>query len=102
MAPIRFWSERPSMFAFIEALVLLANPAALREMKVPAQIAAISTNPEPSAVIWSAQLQRYLVVSDDTGLRERGTYHAPWLFTMNAKGELDAEPLRIEGIESLQ
>jgi hypothetical protein len=41
-----------------------------------------------------------VVVSDDTGLPGRDN-HAPWLFTMDERGRVDEQPLRIEGLTSV-
>jgi hypothetical protein len=41
-----------------------------------------------------------VVVSDDTGFEDHNE-HAPWLFTMTARGELDAAPLVVAGIDQL-
>ena len=43
---------------------------------------------------------RFILVSDDTGtLTEQE--HAPWLFTMTRTGQVDAEPLRLTGVEGV-
>ncbi|MCW5981108.1 MAG: HlyD family efflux transporter periplasmic adaptor subunit [Bryobacteraceae bacterium] len=55
---------------------------------------------EPSGIIWAERLQRYILVSDDTGL-ESANDNAPWVFTMSRDGEVDAEPLVIEGVEAV-
>ncbi len=51
---------------------------------------------EPSGLVWVSSLDRYIVVSDETGVdRAR-----PWLFTMSRRGVIDPEPLVIEVIEN--
>lgn len=55
---------------------------------------------EPSALVWWAARERYVVASDDTGLAD-ASEHAPWLFLMDASGRLDAEPLIIEGLAAM-
>jgi multidrug resistance efflux pump len=55
---------------------------------------------EPSGIIWLEKLQRYLVVSDDTGF-EKVNDHTPWLFTVGRDGTVDPAPLVIEGIEQV-
>jgi hypothetical protein len=40
------------------------------------------------------------MVSDDTGYK-RSNNHAPWLFTMDVDGRLDPDPLKIQGLESV-
>ncbi len=52
---------------------------------------------EPSALAWSPARERYLVVSDDTGLPDHDD-KAPWLFTMDRSGRVDEAPLVIEGL----
>jgi hypothetical protein len=39
------------------------------------ELAALTSNPEFSGVVWSPSRRRYLVVTDDSGLREKGHYH---------------------------
>jgi multidrug resistance efflux pump len=46
---------------------------------------------EPSGLVWMEALQRYLVVSDDTG----------WLFSLARNGELDPDPVVIQNAESV-
>jgi multidrug resistance efflux pump len=66
---------------------------------VPADLAA-RTRFEPSAIAWWAGRERYLVASDDTGLIDT-TEHVPWLFTMDATGHVDPEPLVLDGLEGM-
>lgn len=75
---------------------VLAAPVA---MSVPAELRA-RTRFEPSAVAWWPGRERYLVASDDTGL-PGATEHRPWLFTMDASGHVDPEPLVVEGLDAL-
>lgn len=64
---------------------------------VPPALAA-RTRFEPSALTWSARRDRFVIASDDTGLADRDE-HAPWLFTMDSHGRVDAEPLVVSGID---
>lgn len=64
---------------------------------VPGSLAA-RTRFEPSGIVWSAARERYIVVSDDTGLADT-TEHAPWVFTMDTSGNVDADPIVIDGIK---
>lgn len=73
-----------------------SSPAALR---VPSELLARSRF-EPSGLAWVAALDRYVVVSDDTGTKTENE-HAPWLFTMTADGAVDAPPLVVGGIAEL-
>lgn len=51
---------------------------------------------EPSGAIWLADLDRFLIVSDDTG-PGGASEHQPWLFLADAGGRFDPEPLVIDG-----
>ncbi|MBM4321006.1 MAG: HlyD family efflux transporter periplasmic adaptor subunit, partial [Deltaproteobacteria bacterium] len=55
---------------------------------------------EPSGLVWVPELDRYLLVSDDTGW-PRADDHAPWVFTVSAAGEVDEEPLVLQGVPQL-
>lgn len=55
---------------------------------------------EPSGMVWVAALDRYVIVSDDTGTKAEND-HAPWLFTMTADGVVDAQPLVVGGVAEL-
>ncbi len=79
-------------------LVLLAAPV---DVTVPAELRAKTCAPELSGVTWVPALSRYLAVSDDTGLLDTPSWHAPWLFTFDAKGVLDPSPTVLEGIDTL-
>jgi hypothetical protein len=54
---------------------------------------------ELSGAVWSPVLGRYVLVSDD--VNEEGTKHEPVLFALSDSGQLDAAPIRIEGISEL-
>ncbi len=90
------------MLAFVKlaaaAAALLSEPG---PMVVPQGLLTLTSMPEPSGLVWSAQLSRYLVLSDDTGDKQRGTNHAPWLFAMNKQGVMDDAPIPILGLEKL-
>lgn len=86
------------------ALLLLATPGGsngVRRARVPAELLQATRNPEPSGLAWSAFLQRYLVVSDDTGLKRLGTNHAPILLAMDTQGVFDAQPVPLLGVDSI-
>lgn len=80
---------------------ILVAPPALREVRVPPALAAVTSAPELSGLTWSAALDRFLVVSDDTGVRARGTSHGPILLALDAAGTLDEVPVPIAGLEKL-
>jgi hypothetical protein len=84
------------------ALAAEATPAPTpAAMTVPEALLGRTSMPEPSGIVWSPPLNRYLLVSDDTGDKAQGTNHAPWLFTMSREGVLDDAPLPILGLEKL-
>lgn len=57
-------------------------------------------NLEPSGVVWMASLGRYVVISDDPGA-QKGAKHLPVLFLMDAQGKIDAQPIPVEGVRTL-
>lgn len=80
------------------ALAITSEPVQLR---VPEELLAVTSMPEASGVVWSPALSRYLVISDDTGLKDKGTNHSPWVFALTREGAFDARPIPIAGIEKL-
>lgn len=80
------------------ALGLFSEPAPIT---VPAALLTFTSMPEPSGVVFSRTLGRYLIVSDDTGDKLRGTNHAPWLLAMSREGVLDSKPIPILGLSEL-
>jgi multidrug resistance efflux pump len=55
---------------------------------------------EASGLAWIEEWERFLVVSDDTGLPGQDG-HPPWLFAMDAEGRFDEAPIVVEGIDEL-
>ena len=77
------------------------NPASLlREMHIPATLRA-HTRCEPSGICRLADNRKYLIISDDTGLENTPSEHAPWLFLMDGDGNIDSLPLPIAGLSSV-
>jgi hypothetical protein len=74
-------------------------PDAPIRIEVPAGLAQQNTSIEPSGVVWAAALDRYLVVSDDTGLETNK--HQPEVFAMTRQGAFDEAPVPILGIAEL-
>jgi multidrug efflux pump subunit AcrA (membrane-fusion protein) len=64
-----------------------------RLISVPDGLARV-TRFEPSGLTWVEELDRFIVVSDDTGLADRNE-HAPWLFLMDRNGRLDERVVSI-------
>ncbi len=69
------------------------------EIAVPQPLRARTATIEPSGVVWAAPLDRFLVVSDDTGPDD--ARHAPWVLAMDRAGAFDAEPVPIAGLDAL-
>jgi len=75
------------------------QPAMPSALSVPSELLARSRF-EPSGIVWVPALDRYVVVSDDTGQKKQDD-HAPWLFTMTEAGAVDAQPLVVNGVAEL-
>jgi hypothetical protein len=69
-------------------------------MAVPDALIAVSRI-EPSGLVWVPALDRFLIVSDDTGLKDGTDEGAPWLFTMDRTGRVDAAPLVVAGVDEV-
>lgn len=61
---------------------------------VPDALARV-TRFEPSGLAWVPEKDRFLVLSDDTGLPGRDE-HRPWAFWMDRQGHMDPRPAEIE------
>jgi hypothetical protein len=68
---------------------------------VPPELAAVTGNPEFSGIAWSPTRRRYLVVTDDSGLRVEGTNHKPLLLSLGEDGVLDKAPVPIRGVRAI-
>jgi multidrug resistance efflux pump len=53
---------------------------------------------EPSGIAWIDAWQRYLLVSDDTGL-ESANDNASWVFLLSRNGSVDPTPVLMEGLD---
>ena len=89
------------MVTFLFAAEARAGEPVVRTIAVPPDLAAVTSNPELSGIVWSPSLRRYLVVTDDSGLREKGSYHAPLLLGLGENGALDHAPIPIRGVKSI-
>ncbi len=76
------------------------QPANVEPMTIPPELHARSRF-EPSGVIWLGDLGEYLIVSDDTGLPEHVSDHAPWLFFMKPDGRVLPETAVIGGLDKV-
>jgi hypothetical protein len=91
---------------WLMTVLLLAGEAragepAIRSIAVPPELAAVTSNPEPSGIVWSPSRRRYLVVTDDSGLRDKGTNHEPVLLGLGEDGSLDKAPIPIRGVKTI-
>lgn len=74
---------------------------AVSDVAVPERLRAVTCPPELSGLAWAAPLDGYLAVSDDTGLKANKTYHAPFVLLLSRAGALDAQPVPLKGVASL-
>ncbi|MBN2011621.1 efflux RND transporter periplasmic adaptor subunit [candidate division KSB1 bacterium] len=77
----------------------IAHPP-LRDIKIPSALQK-TTRVEPSGVVWLPDENEYLIVSDDTGLNDTNTEHAPQAFLMDSDGKIEPNPVLIKGIKSV-
>ena len=78
-----------------------AGEPEVRILTVPPALAAVTSNPEPSGIVWSRSRQRYLVVTDDAGLRSEDTNHSPLLLGLREDGIFDQAPIPIRGVKRI-
>jgi hypothetical protein len=83
------------------ALEARAQEPVVRPIAVPPELAKVTSNPELSGIVWSPARRRYLLVSDDSGLRDQGSNHAPWLLGLAEDGTLDKTPIPIRGVKDI-
>jgi hypothetical protein len=76
-----------------------ASPKSPTLIAVPASLWERSATLEPSGVVWVPKLDRYLVVSDDTG--DAANHHQPWVLAMTRAGAFDEAPVAIAGLDAL-
>ncbi|MES2803118.1 MAG: biotin/lipoyl-binding protein [Bdellovibrionota bacterium] len=72
-----------------------SNQFSLKKMMIPSTTYEQSKF-EPSGAIWLADLNKYLVISDDTD-----EAHSPLLFLMNRDGSLDNETLKVNNLPEI-
>ncbi|MDI3284487.1 biotin/lipoyl-binding protein [Polyangium sp. 15x6] len=75
-------------------------PASVLPMMLPDALAK-RTRFEPSGILAREAEGRYLVVSDDTGQKDKDTEGAPWVFGMSKDGAIEPEPLQVDGIDEV-
>ena len=81
------------------AVAVPPDGASPSEMVVPKALWEGNETIEPSGVVWAPAIERYLVISDDTG--EGPKRHAPWLMAMDRQGRLDPRPVPIVGVAAV-
>lgn len=64
------------------------------ELVVP-PIIADTRSLEPSGAVWSPERERYIVVSDETGI------HKPWVATADRDGRVDPEPVDVRNVKEV-
>lgn len=65
-------------------------------VQVPEKLLSKMKSFEPSGAVYLADLDRFLVASDDTTKNDD-----PWLFVMDAKGNVEANPIKIQGVSEM-
>jgi len=76
------------------------QPPVLFDMDVPQKQWSV-TSFEPSGVAWCPGIEKFLIISDDTGINESVTEHAPLIFKMNSDGKVDQQMQRLSGIATV-
>ena len=84
---------------WIHAAGASVAPDAPGPITVPPALAQQNASIEPSGVAWAAALDRYLVVSDDTGTEDEK--HRPEVFAMTRQGAFDEASVPIVGVAEL-
>jgi hypothetical protein len=84
-----------------QLLVLATPPPVLLPVKVPPALREVTSNPELSGLAWSPQLKRYLVITDDSGLKDKKSNHMPMLLALSESGDLDEAPVPLAGVKKL-
>jgi hypothetical protein len=89
-------------FGFLTSAVVSGASARLepRAMTVPPSLAR-RTRFEPSGILGQPNERRYLIASDDTGINGGENEGRPWLFSMNAAGVVEPDPIVIDGVASI-
>jgi hypothetical protein len=95
----RFLGSRRKTSLIPAAAGMVACAALIVPIKVPKELSA-RTGLELSGVVWSPVLSRYVLVSDDVH-DDSEAKHAPVLYALTEGGQLEAAPIRIEGLKEL-
>ena len=77
-----------------------ADSPPLQDMQVPQNLVSKSRF-EPSGIVWISELKKYLIVSDDTGIKNTNSDHAPYLFFMDEAGKVEPNPVPLSGVRTV-
>jgi hypothetical protein len=70
-------------------------------VEIPAVLRARVPMLEMSGLAWSATLDRYLVVIDDSIDDQEGTRHGPFVLALARDGKVDSEPVPVVGVDQI-
>ena len=70
-------------------------------VEIPAGLRARVPMLEMSGLAWSASLDRYLVVIDDSVDEDEGTRHGPFVLALGRDGKVDSEPVPVVGVDAI-
>jgi hypothetical protein len=70
-------------------------------VEIPAVLRARVPMLEMSGLAWSASLDRYLVVIDDSIDEDEGNRHGPFVLALGRDGKVDGEPVPILGVDAI-
>jgi hypothetical protein len=70
-------------------------------VEIPAILRARVPMLEMSGLAWSATLDRYLVVIDDSIDEDQGNRHGPFVLALARDGKVDGEPVPVVGVDEI-
>jgi len=70
----------------------------VEKMQIPKTLNEVSRI-EPSGIAWLEDIGKYVIVSDDTGIKDAENDHAPWVFLMDEKGRVESTPIVLKGVD---
>jgi hypothetical protein len=71
------------------------------QVEIPAVLRARVPMLEMSGLAWSASLDRYLVVIDDSVDEQEGNRHGPFVLALSRDGKVDKEPVPVVGVDAI-
>lgn len=72
----------------------------IKEMQIPPSLIK-QTRFEPSGITWLQELEKFLIVSDDTGIRHTKNDHVPFMFLMNIDGQIAPDLVILKGVQKV-